>query len=239
MPTRSSGSPPVRRSLATPTSTAARSDAGDLLEVEQLLAVEEAVVLAEHLLRHAVGAPEVAAVGDRDPQIAEGAAEGVEHWHCDIENRVSDRGIGLLVNRAVHRLIDCRRMPVLLALVAVTAVWGVTFVQVKDAVELYPLFPFLALRFGIAALTLALPGAARVRGVGRDGAWAAAARRRAARGRVRAADARARADERLERGLRHRDVRRADAAARPRALPAAGRRGACGSASCSRRPGSR
>src|SRR6478736_40496 len=65
-------------------------------------------------------------------------------------------------------------MPVLLALVAVTAVWGVTFVQVKDAVELYPLFPFLALRFGIAAVTLALPGAARVRGVGRDGAWAAA-----------------------------------------------------------------
>ena len=30
------------------------------------------------------------------------------------------------------------------ALVAVTAVWGVTFVQVKDAVELYPLFAFLA-----------------------------------------------------------------------------------------------
>ena len=36
-----------------------------------------------------------------------------------------------------------------LALVAVTAVWGVTFVQVKDAVELYPLFAFLALRFVI------------------------------------------------------------------------------------------
>ncbi len=64
-------------------------------------------------------------------------------------------------------------MPVLLALVAVTAVWGVTFVQVKDAVAIYPLFPFLALRFGIATLTLALPGAARVRGLGRAGAAAA------------------------------------------------------------------
>jgi drug/metabolite transporter (DMT)-like permease len=66
-------------------------------------------------------------------------------------------------------------MLVLLALVGVTAVWGVTFVQVKDAVELYPLFPFLALRFGIAVLVLAVPGARRVRGLGRGGATAAAA----------------------------------------------------------------
>jgi len=65
------------------------------------------------------------------------------------------------------------RLP-LLALVAVTAVWGLTFVQVKDAVALYPLYAFLALRFGIATLTLALPGAGRVRGLGRTGAWAAA-----------------------------------------------------------------
>jgi drug/metabolite transporter (DMT)-like permease len=43
----------------------------------------------------------------------------------------------------------------LLALVLVTAVWGVTFVQVKDAVEIYPLFAFLAVRFAIASLTLA------------------------------------------------------------------------------------
>jgi drug/metabolite transporter (DMT)-like permease len=61
----------------------------------------------------------------------------------------------------------------LLALVAVTAVWGVTFVQVKDAVALYPLFAFLALRFAIASATLAVPGARRVRGLGRDGAVAA------------------------------------------------------------------
>ena len=42
-------------------------------------------------------------------------------------------------------------MPALLALIVVTAVWGVTFVQVKDAVALYPLFAFLAVRFAIAS----------------------------------------------------------------------------------------
>jgi drug/metabolite transporter (DMT)-like permease len=53
----------------------------------------------------------------------------------------------------------------LLALVAVTAVWGVTFVQVKDALELYPLFAFLAVRFAIATLVLAPAAAPRLRGV--------------------------------------------------------------------------
>jgi drug/metabolite transporter (DMT)-like permease len=57
----------------------------------------------------------------------------------------------------------------LAALVAVTAVWGVTFVQVKDAVAVYPLFAFLAVRFAIATATLAVPGAARVRTLGRRG----------------------------------------------------------------------
>jgi drug/metabolite transporter (DMT)-like permease len=61
-------------------------------------------------------------------------------------------------------------MPALLALLAVTAVWGVTFVQVKDAVELYPLFAFLAVRFAIASATLALPAVSRVRTLGRHGA---------------------------------------------------------------------
>jgi drug/metabolite transporter (DMT)-like permease len=64
-------------------------------------------------------------------------------------------------------------MTALLALVVVTAVWGVTFVQVKDAVAIYPLFAFLALRFAIASATLAVPGARRVRSLGRAGAWAA------------------------------------------------------------------
>jgi drug/metabolite transporter (DMT)-like permease len=57
----------------------------------------------------------------------------------------------------------------LVVLIAVTAVWGVTFVQVKDAVALYPLFAFLAVRFAIASLTLAPVGARRVRSLGRDG----------------------------------------------------------------------
>ena len=61
-------------------------------------------------------------------------------------------------------------MPALVALVAVTAVWGVTFVQVKDAVALYPLFAFLAVRFAIATGTLALPATTRVRGLGWRGA---------------------------------------------------------------------
>jgi drug/metabolite transporter (DMT)-like permease len=58
----------------------------------------------------------------------------------------------------------------LLVLLLVTAVWGVTFVQVKDAVAVYPLFAFLALRFAIAGGTLAVPGAARLRRLGRAGA---------------------------------------------------------------------
>src|SRR3954464_9864777 len=68
---------------------------------------------------------------------------------------------------------ESRPVAALLALVAVTAVWGVTFVQVKDAVAIYPILPFLALRFGIASLTLA-PAAGRVRGLGRSGLGAAA-----------------------------------------------------------------
>jgi drug/metabolite transporter (DMT)-like permease len=60
------------------------------------------------------------------------------------------------------------------ALVLVTAVWGVTFVQVKDAVAMYPLFAFLAIRFAIATLTLAVPAAPRLRSlVRRDAAEAA------------------------------------------------------------------
>jgi drug/metabolite transporter (DMT)-like permease len=65
-------------------------------------------------------------------------------------------------------------MPALLVLIAVTAVWGVTFVQVKDAVAIYPLFAFLALRFGIASCTLAVPARGRLRALGRAGTVGAA-----------------------------------------------------------------
>ena len=60
----------------------------------------------------------------------------------------------------------------LLAVIAVTVVWGVTFVQVKDAVAIYPLFAFLAVRYAIATGALALAGGWRVRTLGRSG-WAA------------------------------------------------------------------
>jgi drug/metabolite transporter (DMT)-like permease len=62
----------------------------------------------------------------------------------------------------------------LLAVIAVTVVWGVTFVQVKDAVAIYPLFAFLAVRYGIATGALALAGGGRVRTLGRSG-WTAGA----------------------------------------------------------------
>jgi drug/metabolite transporter (DMT)-like permease len=60
------------------------------------------------------------------------------------------------------------------ALILVTAVWGVTFVQVQDAVELYPLFAFLAVRYLIATAALAPPAARRVRALGREGLVAGA-----------------------------------------------------------------
>jgi len=67
-----------------------------------------------------------------------------------------------------------RAVLALVALIAVTAVWGVTFVQVKDAVEIYPLFAFLAVRFAIATATLAVPAATRIRSLGRSGLGAGA-----------------------------------------------------------------
>jgi drug/metabolite transporter (DMT)-like permease len=55
------------------------------------------------------------------------------------------------------------------ALILVTAVWGVTFVQVKDAIALYPLVAFLAVRYAIASVALAPPALRRIRSLGRDG----------------------------------------------------------------------
>lgn len=48
-----------------------------------------------------------------------------------------------------------RRLGADLALLFVTAIWGSTFVLVKDAVAHYPVLPFLTVRFVIAALALA------------------------------------------------------------------------------------
>jgi hypothetical protein len=51
--------------------------AGDLLEAEQRALRQEGVVAVEHLLGHAIAAAEVAAVGDRDAQVAQRPAQGV------------------------------------------------------------------------------------------------------------------------------------------------------------------
>lgn len=45
-----------------------------------------------------------------------------------------------------------RRTVVTLALVGVAAVWGSTFVMVRDAVATYPVFSFLGLRFAVASV---------------------------------------------------------------------------------------
>jgi drug/metabolite transporter (DMT)-like permease len=75
-----------------------------------------------------------------------------------------------------------RALPIL-ALVGVTAIWGVTFVQVQDALELYPLFAFLAVRFAISTIALApfawsplraLPRAGVLAGIGVGGLLGAA-----------------------------------------------------------------
>jgi len=68
-----------------------------------------------------------------------------------------------------------RRFPPMIALVGVTVIWGYTFVPVQEAIAIYPLFAFLAVRFGISSLVLApfawrslrmLPRSGFVAGVG-------------------------------------------------------------------------
>ena len=65
------------------------------------------------------------------------------------------------------------RAPIL-ALVAVTAIWGYTFVPVQKALDAYPLFAFLAVRFAISGLALAPVAWAPLRALPRAG-WAAGA----------------------------------------------------------------
>jgi drug/metabolite transporter (DMT)-like permease len=60
----------------------------------------------------------------------------------------------------------------LLALVAVTAIWGYTFVPVQEAVAVYPLFAFLAVRFAISTAALAPFAWVPLRSLPREG-WVA------------------------------------------------------------------
>jgi drug/metabolite transporter (DMT)-like permease len=55
-----------------------------------------------------------------------------------------------------------------LALIAVAAVWGGTFVVVKDAVGIYPLYAFLSLRFLIAVVAFAVVIPSSIRLMRRD-----------------------------------------------------------------------
>ena len=61
------------------------------------------------------------------------------------------------------------RLPPMFALVGVTVIWGYTFVPVQEAVAIYPLFAFLAVRFGISALVLAPFAVRSLRGLPRHG----------------------------------------------------------------------
>jgi drug/metabolite transporter (DMT)-like permease len=60
----------------------------------------------------------------------------------------------------------------ILALVAVTAIWGYTFVPVQKAVGVYPLFAFLAVRFAISTVALAPFAWGSLRALPRRGWWA-------------------------------------------------------------------
>ena len=223
--------------LARRAPTAARATRVISSKSSSSLPVEEPVVVAEDLLRHAVRAAEVAAVGDRDPQVAKGTAEGVEslrHLRTDYRGDPAD-----VTNCSQADYVATpAAVP---ALIAVTAVWGLTFVQVKDAVARLPALPLPR-----------APVRDRDARRSRRSRPARAARPRAARrGRRRRSPAALLAAGYtlqtlgLERttvssaGLRHRDVRRADAADRVRLLPDPDRPRRRGAASRSRPSGSR
>ena len=64
----------------------------DLLEAQDLVLRQERVVPPEDLLGHAIGAPEIAPIGHRDPQVAHGPAE-----------RVGRPGAGIAGSRGIHQ----------------------------------------------------------------------------------------------------------------------------------------
>ena len=75
----------------------------DLLETEQFRVRQEAVLPVEHLLGHAVGAAEVATVGDRNTQITQRALQPIS----DVAQRRTDlRGRGQ--RHAAHAGVEQR-----------------------------------------------------------------------------------------------------------------------------------
>ena len=86
---RTVGSPPVRRMPSTPKrSTNSRASRS----ISSKSAARSRGSQRHALLRHAVGAAEVAAVGDRDPQVAHGAPEGIDEIRAiDVQATRRDR----------------------------------------------------------------------------------------------------------------------------------------------------
>ena len=108
----------------------------------------------------------------------------------------------------------CRDGPLNLALVAVTAIWGYTFVPVQEALAVYPLFAFLALRFAIPDRRAGPIRLGSLRELPRTG-WLAGLAGRCSRLRT-GCRPRARADDRHEHRLHHRALRQSHAASRAR-----------------------
>ena len=170
------------------------------------------MVAAEDLLRHAVDAAEVAAVGDRDAQVAQRPAERVEHVHRN-DSGSSDA----CWNR--HR---CAALAVL---VVVTAVWGVHVRPGQGRGRALSALRVLRVRFALGSRRARArrPAAgAEPRAIRHSGCVSGGS---APRRRLPLADRRARADDRLGDRLHHRDADGADAVARAAALPRTHRRG--------------
>ena len=72
IPRRTSGSPPVRRSLRTPRDDEGGADPVEFLEREQIGLGQEC-----HVLGHAIDAAEIAAIRDRNAQIGDRARERI------------------------------------------------------------------------------------------------------------------------------------------------------------------
>ena len=56
-------------------------------------------------------------------------------------------------------------------LIAMTAIWGWTFLIVKDAIAKMPVMDFLAVRFAVAAIVMLAVRPAGLRHIGRRGLW--------------------------------------------------------------------
>ena len=200
----------------------------ELLEREQLLAVHEAVFLPEHRLRHAVGAAEVAAVGDRDPQVADRPSERVDGVHRHNGTR---RGRG----RAPLRPTQSRPCRVDPDSVARCGEPGPApgarrrhrdlGLHVRSRAERGRRLPALRVPRRPVRDLDSRPGAVRLAIAARPAAGRLGrrdTRRHVPRDRVRAADRRPRADDGDEHGFHHRALRRRHPAARARRVPDAG-----------------